>query len=572
MVRSAAALLLLLTAGAAALAEDAPPKAPDTPTVLRGSLAAPAEPEAIDDLPNPPELRSQDGTLEVELTARPSWIRVAGKRFRSNVYNGLYIPPTLVLARGDTLRMKLNNEIGPADVQFKKSVRTNMHYHGADVSPKTPGDDVFLKVKAGTSFDYVVPFPEDHPEGLHWYHPHAHGVVNKQILSGMSGMLIVDGYIEAHYPELAGLRRRVMVLKDIVLPNETSTTLTLNGYTDAPVKARPGEWQVWQIGNLGANSFFKFALEGHEFWTIERDGNVLASPDRQKTLFLAPGARVTVAVKAGAAGSYKLSSLDVPTGPTGLPNPAATLGALVISGDPKPDRGISERVKQPAANKDAIVPRAKDIKNLEVTRERVFEFSDASDFSKFYINGQIFDPNVVNTTTRVGEVERWKLRNLAGEYHVFHLHQTSFFVEKEGVGKQPDATGLRDVITIPYALDGAPGEVSVIIPFTNPVMVGQFVYHCHLVGHEDAGMMQSIRVLPRKTAAEDAWRMFGRLLGSDAPPPWWPARAQRAARLPEADELTAALRGEICVTSDPADEREEANLWVSGRGPVPPEN
>ncbi|MFC3690679.1 multicopper oxidase family protein [Chenggangzhangella methanolivorans] len=571
MVRPAVALFMLLASGAAAFAEEAPPSAPAAVDVvaIRG---APADPAAIDDLPNPPELRSRDGVLEVELTARPSWIRVAGKRFRSNVYNGLYIPPTLVLSRGDTLRMKLNNEIGPADVQFKKSVRTNMHYHGADVSPKAPGDDVFLKVKAGTSFDYVVPFPSDHPEGLHWYHPHAHGVVNKQILSGMSGMLIVDGYIEAHYPELAGLRRRVMVLKDIVLPNETATTLTLNGYTDAPVKARPGEWQVWQVGNLGANSFFKFALAGHEFWTIERDGNVLVTPERQETLFLAPGARVTVAVKAGAAGSYKLSSLNVDTGPTGLPNDAADLGTFIVAGDPKPDRGISERVQEPAANRSAIFPRPRDIKNLPITRERVFEFSDAKDFSKFYINGQIFDPNVVNTTTRVGDVERWILRNLATELHVFHLHQTSFLVQEKGVGRQPDATGLRDVITLPYAADGKPGEVSVIIPFTNPVMTGQFVYHCHLVGHEDAGMMQSIRVLPQRTAAEDAWRMFGRMLGSDEPPPWWPARAQRAARLPEANELTAALNGEICVTSDPADEREEANLWVSGRGPVTPTN
>lgn len=569
MKRAAFCLFLLLTPGWAAVAQEAASTAPVDLGEIRGAAA---DPDAIDDLPNPPELRSSDGTLDVTLTARPSWIRVAGKRFRSNVYNGLYIPPTLVLNRGDTLRLKLNNEIGPADIEMKKSFRTNLHYHGTDVSPKTPGDNVFLKVKAGTSFDYVVPFPEDHPEGLHWYHPHAHGVVDRQILSGMSGMLIVDGYIEAHYPELSDLRRRVMVFKDIVLPGETQTTRTLNGYSDAPIKARPQEWQVWQVGNLGADSFFKIALEGHEFWTIERDGNVLTKPERQNWLFLAPGARATVAVRAGDAGSYKLKSLKVDTGPTGLPSPAVGLGTFVVAGEPTPESGIGDRLRQPAAMKRTIVPRPLDFKNLPITRERVFEFSDAADFSKFYINGQTFDPNVVNTTTRVGDVEKWTLRNLAGELHVFHLHQTSFLVLEEGVGKQPDATGLRDVITMPYALDGKPGEVSIIIPFTNPVMVGQFVYHCHIVGHEDAGMMQSIRVLPQRTAAEDAWRMFGKLLGSDEPPPWWPERAKSAARLPEADELAAALRGEICTTPDPDDEREEqASLWVSGKGPTPPE-
>ncbi|WP_164919496.1 multicopper oxidase family protein [Hansschlegelia zhihuaiae] len=572
MSRSAFALLVLLAASSAAFADDAPARFAGASVDLAEILGSPADPDAIDDLPDPPVLRAQNGTLDATLTARPSWVRVAGKRFRSNVYNGLYIPPTLVLSRGDTLKLTLNNEIGPADIEMKKSFRTNMHYHGTDVTPKSPGDDVFLKVKAGTSFDYVVPFPKDHPEGLHWYHPHAHGVVERQILSGMSGMLIVDGYIEAHYPELADLRRRVMVFKDITLPGESKTTLTLNSYREPPIKARPLEWQVWQIGNLGANSFVQLALEGHEFWTFERDGNVLPKPQLQDFLYLAPGARVTVAVKAGKAGTYRLKSLKVDTGPTGLPAPEVSLGNLVVSGDPKPESGIRKRLTEGAENAASIFPRARDYRDLPITRERVFEFSDAPDFSAFYINGVTFDPNVVNTTTRVGDVEKWTLRNLAGELHVFHLHQTSFLVLDKGVGKQEDATGLRDVITLPYALDGKPGEVTVIIPFTNPVMVGQFVYHCHIVGHEDAGMMQSIRVLPRRTAAEDAWRMFGRLLGSDEPPPWWPARAQRAARLPEADELSAALRGEICVSSDPDDERAEASLWMSGRGPVAPAN
>lgn len=571
-MRTACCLFLLLMSGSAAFAEDPPPP----PAVDLGEIrGAAADPDAIDDLPNPPELRSSDGTLDVTLTARPSWIRVAGKRFRSNVYNGLYIPPTLVLSRGDTLRLTINNEIGPADVAIKRTQRTNVHYHGTDVSPKAPGDDVLLKVKAGKSFNYVVPFPDDHPEGLHWYHPHSHGLVEPQILSGMSGMLIVDGYIEAHYPELAALRRRVMVFKDIYLPGQnpsTAITKTLNGYSNPPVQARPKEWQIWQVGNLGADGFFKLALDGHEFWTIERDGNVLPQAERQDVLFLAPGARATVAVRAGAAGSYALKSLKLDTGPQGDPNPEVTVGTLVVSGDPKPTRGIGDRLLEPAESKKTIVPRIKDIRSLPITRERVFTFSETADGNTFFINGRQFNEKVVDTTTRVGDVEKWTLRNTSGELHVFHLHQTSFLVLDKVVGQQEDVAGLRDVITMPYAKDGKAGEVTVIIPFTNPIMVGEFVYHCHIVGHEDAGMMQTIRVLPQRTAAEDAWRMFGRLLGSDEPPPWWPERAKRAARLPEADELSAALRGEICTTADPDDEREEqASLWVSGKGPTPPE-
>ena len=240
----------------------------------------------------------------------------------------------------------------------------------------------------------------------------------------------------------------------------------------------------------------------------------------------------------------------------------------MVDGAPKPTHGIKARLGEDAAKKGAIVPRISDIKDMAITRERTFEFSETSDGNNFFINGVQFDPNVVNTTTRVGDVEKWTLRNLSGELHVFHLHQTAFLVLEKGEGSQEDALGLRDVINLPYAKDGKPGEVTIVIPFTNPVMVGEFVYHCHIVGHEDAGMMQIIRVLPRRTAAEDAWNMFGRLLGSSAPPPWWPDRAQRAARLPEADELTAALRGEICATD--AEDGEQASLWISGKGPTRP--
>ncbi len=568
-----AALFLQALAATSFAAEGAPdifdpPMA--TPPDIVGDVS---DPEAIDDLPNPPELRSRDGVLEATLTARPAWVRVAGKRFRSNVYNGRYIPQTLVLERGDTLRLTIHNEIGRADVAIKKPLRTNVHYHGTDVSPKSPGDDVLLDVKAGKTFDYVVPFPKDHPQGLHWYHPHSHGFVEPQILSGMSGMLIVDGYIEEHYPELAKLRRRVMVLKDIYLPGQdpsTAITKTLNSYSDPPIKARPEEWQVWQIGNLGADGYFKLALEGHEFWTLERDGNVLPLPERQEVLFLSPGARTTVAVKAGAAGRYALRSLEVDTGPQGDPNPQVRIGTLVVAGDPKPAKGIGARLREPAADRGDIYPRPRDIKAMEITRERTMTFSESADGNTFYINKRQFDPNVVDTTARVGDVERWTLRNTSGELHVFHLHQTAFLVQKAGVGEQEDATGMRDVINLPYAKDGKAGEVSIIIPFTNPVMVGRFVYHCHIVGHEDAGMMQIIRVLPRRTAAEDAWYMFGRLLGSDAPPPWWPDRARTAARIPEADELSAALRGQICVSPDEDEEEREAGLWVSGKGPVSP--
>jgi hypothetical protein len=84
-------------------------------------------------------------------------------------------------------------------------------------------------------------------------------------------------------------------------------------------------------------------------------------------------------------------------------------------------------------------------------------------------------------------------------------------------GEQADYPGLRDVIDIPYKKNGKPGFVKMLVPFLNPIMVGEFVYHCHIVGHEDAGMMANIRVLPRQTAAEEAWDKLTRLAGLATP-------------------------------------------------------
>ena len=97
------------------------------------------------------------------------------------------------------------------------------------------GLNVFINISPGRSFQYRVEIPDDHPQGLHWYHSHLHEFVDPQILSGLSGMLIVAGGIESHYPSLAGLRERVMVLKDINLPGSTSPARTVNGLTNTNI-------------------------------------------------------------------------------------------------------------------------------------------------------------------------------------------------------------------------------------------------------------------------------------------------------------------------------------------------
>ena len=497
----------------------------------RAELAAESSGGTIDDLPNPPVIRSRNGVLDALFVVKPGNVTVATDRVTSNVYNGLYIPPTLEVRRGDTMLLRLVNRIGPADVEIDGKQPTNIHFHGMDVSPRQPADNVFVNISPGKSFQYRVEIPDDHPQGLHWYHSHLHEYVDPQILSGLSGMLIVEGGIQSHYPALAGLRQRVLVLKDINLPGDSAPTRTVNGLKNPPIRSRPGELQIWAIGNLGADSFFDLELEGHEFWVLERDGNFLRRPVRQSTLFLPPGARTLVVVEAKGPGRYFFRTNQVDTGPTGLPSPRQRLGTFVVEGAPLAGDGLAQVLGKPARNIPSIGLTGEELRTMPIAGRRTFTFSDAPDFSAFYINGLTYDENRTDTKVKLGHVEEWTIKNTSGELHVFHLHQTSFLV-KEVNGVQQDYPGLRDVINIPWQIGDTPGEVKLIIPFLNPLMVGKFVYHCHIVGHEDAGMMQNILVYQPPTRMAETWDYLRQLTGNRLPDLWGEAPVDVAAAGP----------------------------------------
>ena len=321
--------------------------------------------EPIDDLPNPPELRSVDGALRGTLTIAPAEITVRGRKVLSNVINGNYMAPTLRVRRGDVIRLKAVNEIGPAEVNIEGPQPTNIHYHGMDVSPKLPnGDNVFIRIKPDQSLRYDVPIPKDHPLGLHWYHAHVHTYVDDQIGSGVSGMLIVDGFVPEQYPELVGLRQRVMVFKDFTFPgfkDGDARAKSLNGYANPPIKARPGQWQIWELGNLGADAFFDMKLDDHDLWVIERDGILVLDPVRVDHVFLPPGSRATVVVNAGPAGVYAWRHRNVDTGPAGDPNPGIQLGQFTVSGSRVPDDpAILERLRKGPARPNRIQPNSED--------------------------------------------------------------------------------------------------------------------------------------------------------------------------------------------------------------------
>jgi FtsP/CotA-like multicopper oxidase with cupredoxin domain len=141
-----------------------------------------------------------------------------------------------------------------------------------------------------------------------------------------------------------------------------------------------------------------------------------------------------------------------------------------------------------------------DLQTLPIARQRVVTFADGSENLPFHftIDDKLYDHNRIDTTVTLGDVEEWTVRNTSFELHAFHIHQTYFqVVEVDGV-PQP-FTGYQDTVTLPIATrrngQVVPGEVKVIIPFTDPEILGTFVYHCHIAQHSDQGMMANIQVV-----------------------------------------------------------------------------
>jgi suppressor of ftsI len=435
--------------------------------------AGPARPDAFRD---PPVVASRDGVLELTLTAARATVNVAGQAVIAAAYNGSYAPPTLRVRPGDVLRLRLVNALDDG---------TNLHTHGLSVSPLGNSDNVFLHVAPGGAQEYEIRIPSSQAPGLDWYHPHSHGHSDEQVRNGMSGALIVEGLLDP-FPELRDLTEHILLLKDAQIADGhivhrgigDDAIRTVNGMLNPTIMLRPGETQLWRIGNVGADLYYPLTLDGHRFYEVARDGHRLARLVPKRQLLLEPGAREEVLVQAAGPGTYALRTAQFSTGPQGNRYPGAVLATLHVAGPQV----------TPIALPQQLLPVA-DLRGA-VTGRRTVVFSETDDGDTFFIDGRTFDAGRTDTRVKLGAVEEWTVRNESGELHDFHIHQTHFQVTEVNGAPQP-FDGYQDIVNVPLH-----GEVKVIIPFTDPVIVGRFVYHCHLLSHEDKGMMATIEVTP----------------------------------------------------------------------------
>jgi suppressor of ftsI len=469
---------------------------PDRRTVLRmgsAGLAALLAPGASvlpsgrahaagERLLQPAELRSRNGALDVTLTAAPGQVRLGDVEFPGALYNNAYLPPLLRVRLGDALRVRLRNEMPDGF--------TNLHFHGMSVSPRGRSDNVFIRVTPGREFEYEVNIPAAGRQrpGLFWYHPHGHGFVTKQMLGGLSGGLVVDG-LETLFPIVKDLPERFLLIKHAE-PGGGREVISVNGQINPVLEIRPGEMQLWRIANVGATLFSPFLVEGVSLHVIATDGHPLARPRRIGEFLSGPGQRFDAIAIGPPAGEYAIRTLTFKNMAWRDPFPGQHVATIVSSGARDAGGADAEAARQRFTGARWI----DEVRASAIARERRLIYARTEDRSVFMINGRAMDDDRIDQTVKLGDTEEWTIVNTDQQYHSFHIHQTPFLVtEVNGVAQDDDS--LRDTAPIPPAADARPGMLKVVIPFTDPEIVGKFVYHCHAVDHEDKGMMGTVMVV-----------------------------------------------------------------------------
>jgi FtsP/CotA-like multicopper oxidase with cupredoxin domain len=412
---------------------------------------------------------------------------------------------------------------------------TNIHFHGTNVAPVCGQDEVLHTLIApGQSFDYNVQIPLNEPPGLYWYHPHPHGFSEGQVQGGATGALIVEG-LQNVDPALAGLTERTFVLRDQVLPaseasdpNVPAWDISINyvpvtypSYTPAVIQTDPGQQELWRVVNSAADTILnlQYVVNGapQAMQVVAIDGYPIASgssgqtSESETSILLGPGARAEFVVTTPKVSDQaQLTTQYWNTGPDGDFDPARPIANIVSQNGIESAAASSGAVTRlPAHAVRTRVTRFAALAAATPTAQRNFYFSEVlqdptnpNSPTNFYITEQGQTPTLFNMNNppaivvHSGTVEDWVVQNTALEDHIFHIHQLHFQV-LEVNGQPVNDPAIRDTVDLPYwSGTGAYPSVKVRMDFRDPNIVGTFVYHCHILQHEDSGMMGKIQVLP----------------------------------------------------------------------------
>jgi FtsP/CotA-like multicopper oxidase with cupredoxin domain len=432
----------------------------------------------------------------------------------------------------------------------------NIHYHGTNTFPVCGQDEVIKTViNSGQTFQYNVAFPTNEPPGLYWYHPHIHGLAEAAVLGGGSGAIVVDG-IQNVQPATAGLHQQILVIRDQpqfdgltegpggcvngvpfqditvnnVPINSTQTSSGLVTFTPALLNVKAGEKQLWRVTNSSADTILDLQLQyngvAQTLQLVAIDGVSVNSQDGTTTpslipvthFRLPPASRVEFIVTTPTASvkTAQFVTTSIATGVNGDCDPTRPIFNIALGGDNSTSDPITNVSTASASVVPSAVQRFAGLAVAPIAETRLLYFSENSDQTQFFMTVSpqtpaVFNPNAPPAITAIqGTVEQWTVQNRAQENHEFHLHQVHFLVQSQNNfainNNAPLAPGITgqylDMVEVP-AWDGNPAHpypsVTLLVDFRGQD-IGTFVFHCHILGHEDLGMMNIIQVVPAPAA------------------------------------------------------------------------
>src|SRR5712664_2462741 len=547
-------------------------------------------------VPNPPALFSSNGVLQVRFSYQHRFDSDGTELLCFMTPDGLE-DPTLHVKPGDHLIITVTNNtpstqafmppLIPPNCGNPQPTRSsiNIHYHGTNTSPACHQDNVIKTViNSGETFQYNLAFPLDEPSGLYWYHPHIHMLAEYETQAGATGAIIVEG-IERQQPAVSGLRKRILMVRDQLVPgnpapigNIPSFDLTLNYipitsptdpnsniFVPPLLRMQPGAREFWRLANSAADTILdiQYVFDGvpQTMQVVAVDGVPLNSQDSTGpgsliavTHFTLPNASRVEFIVSAPPSSVQLAQLitmGIDSVASGIYNdPRRPLLTVQLTVGNEDDSGQGNKVGTFSAM-STTQKRFAGLGSAPVAVKRTVFFNENVNENppQFFMDVQgkpehLFDPNAPpDIVATQGTVEEWTVENRTIENHAFHIHQIHFLVESQtnfelnGSEQAPAVNGqYLDTIQVPFwdqNHDHAFPSVTLRLDFRGKD-IGDFVFHCHILSHEDLGMMNIIRVIPPASAAASTPK---RVI---AVKPHSSTRARGAAKSTDAPASTAA--------------------------------
>jgi suppressor of ftsI len=429
--------------------------------------------------PNP------DAEFKAELVAAPYQATVvSGHATELWGYNNAFPGPLIELREGQHVSIDFVNRL---------RLESTIHWHGLGVPADQDGSPMD-PVAPGSARTYTFDVPGG-SAGTYWYHPHAHQTVSLQVGHGLIAPLIVrsdDDPLDT-LPEVTLMITALMLDAggQVVTPVATMSgmgmmttaargELLVNGQKMPVHSLAPGATERWRIINATADRYLRLGLDGHRFTVVGTDGGLLGAPLPALTEWLlAPAQRVELVVPIASQQStrYVLRDLGYAGGmSSGTPAELMTVQT-------------GRSLAQTPVEVPAVLRPIADLGPAPVRQRVVLSSGGMGVMGPFLINGRLFDMNRVDLETVVGRVELWDLVNTTFVDHPIHIHGTQFQV----VGR----TVRGAAVPVPYlawfdTVNVPAGETVTIR--TRQTMAGKRMFHCHILPHEDTGMMAVLDV------------------------------------------------------------------------------